>query len=131
MNTEIIIAFVGAITTVLGAVLGNIQGRKKSNAEAGLMQIQTLEEIRKFYETTISSQSTIVLERDKRINALEAELAIYKQKVDMLQQVVSKLMNKACIKQEEEELFDMNEFKHLLNSDKYNTEKIINYEQTY
>ena len=124
MNTEIIIAFVGAITTVLGAVLGNIQGRKKSNAEAGLMQIQTLEEIRKFYETTISSQSTIVLERDKRINALEAELAIYKQKVDMLQQVVSKLMNKACIKQEEEEeLFDMNEFKHLLNSDKYNTEK--------
>lgn len=124
MNTEIIIAFVGAITTVLGAILGNIQGRKKSNAEAGLMQIQTLEEIRKFYETTISSQSTIVLERDKRINALEAELAIYKQKVDMLQQVVSKLMNKACIKQEEEEeLFDMNEFKHLLNSDKYNTEK--------
>lgn len=124
MNTEIIIAFVGAITTVLGAVLGNIQGRKKSNAEAGLMQVQTLEEIRKFYETTISSQSTIVLERDKRINALEAELAIYKQKVDMLQQVVSKLMNKACIKQEEEEeLFDMNEFKHLLNSDKYNTEK--------
>ena len=87
------------------------------------MQVQTLEEIRKFYETTISSQSTIVLERDKRINALEAELAIYKQKVDMLQQVVSKLMNKACIKQEEEELFDMNEFKHLLNSDKYNTEK--------
>lgn len=123
MNTEIIIAFVGAITTVLGAVLGNIQGRKKSNAEAGLMQVQTLEEIRKFYETTISSQSTIVLERDKRINALEAELAIYKQKVDMLQQVVSKLMNKACIKQEEDELFDMNEFKHLLNSDKYNTEK--------
>lgn len=124
MNTEIIIAFVGAITTVLGAVLGNIQGRKKSNAEAGLMQVQTLEEIRKFYETTISSQSTIVLERDKRINALEAELAIYKQKVDMLQQVVSKLMNKACIKQEEEEeLFDMNEFKHLLNSDKYNSEK--------
>lgn len=124
MNTEIIIAFVGAITTVLGAVLGNIQGRKKSNAEAGLMQIQTLEEIRKFYETTISSQSTIVLERDKRINALEAELAVYKQKVDMLQQVVSKLMNRACIKQEEEEeLFDMNEFKHLLNSDKYNTEK--------
>lgn len=124
MNTEIIIAFVGAITTVLGAVLGNIQGRKKSNAEAGLMQVQTLEEIRKFYETTISSQSTIVLERDKRINALEAELAVYKQKVDMLQQVVSKLMNRACIKQEEEEeLFDMNEFKHLLNSDKYNTEK--------
>lgn len=123
MNTEIIIAFVGAITTVLGAVLGNIQGRKKSNAEAGLMQVQTLEEIRKFYETTISSQSNIVIERDKRISALESELNIYKQKVDMLQQVVSKLMNKAGVKQEEEELFDMNEFKHLLNSDKYNTEK--------
>lgn len=123
MNTEIIIAFVGAITTVLGAVLGNIQGRKKSNAEAGLMQVQTLEEIRKFYETTISSQSNIVIERDKRISALESELNIYKQKVDMLQQVVSKLMNKAGVKQEEEELFDMNEFKHLLNSDKYNNEK--------
>lgn len=123
MNTEIIIAFVGAITTVLGAVLGNIQGRKKSNAEAGLMQVQTLEEIRKFYETTICSQSNIVIERDKRISALESELNIYKQKVDMLQQVVSKLMNKAGVKQEEDELFDMDEFKHLLNSDKYNNEK--------
>lgn len=95
-GTELIIALAGAITTVFGAILGNIQGRKKSNAEAGLMQVQTLEEIRKFYQTTIASQAEIVLKRDERISILENELAIYKQKVDMLQQVVSKLMYKKC-----------------------------------
>lgn len=94
MSTEVIIALVGALTTILGTMLGNMQGRKKSNAEAGLMQVQTLEEIRKFYQTTIASQSELVLRRDERITALEAELALYKQKVDVLQQIVSRYMNK-------------------------------------
>ena len=93
MGTEVMIAIVGAITTVFGAIIGNMQGKKKSNAEAGLMQIQTLEEIRKFYQTTITSQAELVLRRDERITALEAELALYKQKVDMLQQIVSRFMN--------------------------------------
>ena len=84
MGTEIIIAIIGTITTLIGAVLGNAQGRKKSNAEAGLMQVKTLEEIRKFYETTIISQSEIVMKRDERINALELELNLWKQKVDVL-----------------------------------------------
>lgn len=94
MSLELIIAIIGAITTILGTMLGNIQGKKKSNAEAGLMQVQTLEEIRKFYQTTIMSQTEIVSRRDERIAALEAELALYKQKVDMLQQIVSRYMSK-------------------------------------
>ena len=121
-GTELIIALVGAITTVFGAILGNIQGRKKSNAEAGLMQVQTLEEIRKFYQTTIASQAEIVLKRDERISILENELAIYKQKVDMLQQVVSKLMYKKCSgDQNNADTFSQEEVLDMLNQAPFDT----------
>lgn len=123
LGTEIIVALVGATTTALGIIFGNIQGRKKSNAEAGLMQVQTLEEIRKFYQSTITAQTELVMRRDERISALEAELVIFKRKVDMLQQVVTKLMGKNIKNYDEEILFTSEEVEKMLLTSERDLEK--------
>lgn len=94
------------------------------------MQVKTLEEIRKFYETTIISQSELVIKRDARINALELELNLWKQKVDVLQQVVQRLMNRTLKGDQDEAItFTPKEFSELLKLDAYVDEQKIKKEQ--
>lgn len=91
MSTEIILALIGLASSTLSGSLGWMLGKRKQNAEASLLEANSLETTRQLYESIIKD--------------MQSKLAYYielsesnRKEIHMLRRLVDSLIDDACLK---------------------------------